>query len=133
MSTRTTKLTVKTRRPKMSDEDQERLKARAARFGMPSTSRGTTINLRLKNPNATTTAQKVINPADVEKLAARAARFADVNSPAAAKVATSGVVSTSNPVRTTLSSADAELLAKRAARFSGVEMDTQTTSKAAKK
>ena len=133
MTSRNTKLTVKSKKSAPSEEDRTKLQARAARFGIASSTRKSNSNLKLKNPNAKASAPKVaLSPAEAEKLAARASRFADVNKLKPPVAATSGVVSTTTPMRTTMSSADAEILAKRAARFSSVPMETTTTSKVGK-
>jgi len=105
----------------MTPEEQLKLEARAARFGLQTAPKGVTTQ-RINKNEAINASTKPINPADAEKLAARAARFADVNkSTIPSANAKDGVVSTNTPMRTTLSSANAEILAKRAARFSGIQ------------
>lgn len=69
------------------------------------------------------------DPAEAERLAARAARFADVKSGPA--ITTSGKVKIGSSTNITTSSVvDAEKLAKRAARFADIPKEATTTKTA---
>lgn len=106
-----------------SEEEKAKLEARAARFrstAAPNSSGGGPVGPVSSSPAAGN-----------DKLASRAARFADVQ--AIPAVATSGKVSTGKGIKTTLSSGDAEKLALRAARFSGVPQDEMSSAKGARK
>lgn len=119
---KSTKLSVKTSQQSLSPEQRAQLEARAARFqGMGISVGSSSSTVSTNKPSAIVT-----NPADAEKLAKRAQRFADVQS--VPTIAKTGTVSTNAVMRTTLSSAETEKLAKRAARFANVPIEKTTKS-----
>lgn len=107
-----THMVIKSSRQPVSEEQKAVLDARAARFKMDTSSGPSSTSTISMNSN--------MDPAEAEKRAARAARFADVK--AAPSISTSGKVSlgATTTTLTSTSVVDAEKLAKRAARFADI-------------
>ena len=93
-----------------SPGSQDQLEKRAARFGLSLGAAG----------GAAKTSASPLNPADNEKLAARAARFADVK---AQPISSTNTTAKTTTAPTLGNVADAGKMAKRAARFADIPME----------
>lgn len=117
-----TKIQINSSGDGKSVEVQQKLQSRAARFGTVSDTKNqsATITTNKTTPVAAKVPPKPVNPADAEKLAARAARFGDLASNTTGQIkpnVTKAAVA-SNP-------ADVEKFAKRAARFADIPAEPE--------
>lgn len=112
---------------------KKQLEMRANRFGLNSSSGGTATASSSSSTSSPPSSSSSLakNPADAEKLAARAARFADLttqktSSPLSSTAKVAAGIANNNPI-------DADRLARRAARFADIPIEPAIKNKAATK
>lgn len=105
MTTKKTHIVLTTGKKTDGDSKlKQQLESRAARFGIVEGSTAATTN-------------KVIDPAEADRLAKRAERFADIQKSSPATKSTPAIAGSTTQ--------EAERLAKRAARFADIPKDTK--------